>query len=231
MYELKNIALNIAGEADSPPEKAVRLHDFVRDRIRFGLTHKLDFAGAEETMELGYGTSSTKGLLLMKLLSEADINSQMHFVTVKKDFYRHCFPDVVYSLMPETVTHCYLEINVDGTYIPTDSYSVERKLFLEARKVLEGIGEKCGFGIHSEGSCDWNGKDPCFSQFSCEEQLVEDHGAFKDPFEYYMHYDSYKHKFLGIRYSDIMKLIGSMAGGNFEIWINSKMNQFRSSHS
>ncbi|HMZ60593.1 MAG TPA: methylmalonyl-CoA mutase family protein, partial [Leptospiraceae bacterium] len=147
MYELKNIALNIAGEADSPPEKAVRLHDFVRDRIRFGLTHKLDFAGAEETMELGYGTSSTKGLLLMKLLSEADINSQMHFVTVKKDFYRHCFPDVVYSLMPETVTHCYLEINVDGTYIPTDSYSVERKLFLEARKVLEGIGEKCGFGF------------------------------------------------------------------------------------
>jgi hypothetical protein len=228
MYNVKSLVENLIEGSESDKEKAIKIHNFVRDNIRFGLTRKLDLASPEYTLENGYGHCNAKGVLFVRLLREAGINALHHFVTIKKDIFLDAFPYTIYSLFPPKISHSYVEVNINGKYIRTDSFCVEKALFLKLMSKLIDENRFCGYGININSKCDWDAKSDSFSQFH-RNLLEEDHGTFENPLDYYYEYHSYKHQFFGIQFSIVLDMIGSMLNGQFEIWSNSVLNHYRSS--
>jgi hypothetical protein len=63
----------------------VRIHDFVRDQIRFGFTKKFDFASTVETLKFEKGHCIPKAVLFKEMLKMVGIESRLHFITIKSD--------------------------------------------------------------------------------------------------------------------------------------------------
>ena len=91
---IESTARELTETAGSEREAAVRLHDFVRDRIRFGLTHRFDDATPEQTLAAGVGHCNPQGRLLVSLLRAVDIPARLHFVWIRMEVLRGLFPPV-----------------------------------------------------------------------------------------------------------------------------------------
>jgi len=226
MYNVKSLVENLIEGSETDKEKAIKIHNFVRDNIRFGLTRKLDLASAEFTLENGYGHCNAKGVLFVRLLREAGINALHHFVTIRKEIFQDAFPSPIYSLFPSKLSHSYVEVNINGKYIRTDSFLLEKVLFQKLMNKLIDENRFCGYGLNINAKCDWDAKTDSFSQFH-RNLLEEDHGTFENPLDYYYEYHSYKHQFLGVQFSIILDMIGTIFNGQFEIWKNSVLNHHR----
>jgi hypothetical protein len=227
MYNIKAVVENIIDGVGSDREKAIKIHDFVRDKVRFGIAKRLDFATPEDVIDTGYGHSCSKTTLFVRLLREAGINAMHHFVTMKKDYLYGAFPDAFYLIIPENITHCYTEVILEGKHYHLDSYIVERNLFEKMQFHCKEQDKIFGYGINYYGNTEWNGFSDCFSQFH-PSLVLEDHGSFENPFDFYYEYPAYTNQFLGIQFSFIMDFLASFTKGYFEIWVNSILNHYRS---
>ncbi|MCB1143031.1 MAG: transglutaminase domain-containing protein [Leptospiraceae bacterium] len=226
MYNIKAMVENLIDGCTTDREKAIKLHNFVRDNIRYGITKKLDFATPEYILESGYGHTTAKATLLIRLLREAGINAMHHFVTLKKEYIQGAFPDLFEFLIPPSISHAYVEVNVNGKYYHLDSFAFEKSLFNKLQIRLRDENKKFGYGISEMGTTEWNGESDAFAQFH-PEILEEDHGTFEDPFDYYYEYPSYKHQLFGIQFSMVVDFLASFSGKQFEIWANSNLNHLR----
>lgn len=225
--KIQNITKNIIDNTSTEKEKAVLIHNFVRDKIRFGFTRLLDFCSPEDTLRYGYGTAISKGILMMAMLKECEINSQMHFITVDKKLFDGVFPEPVTLFVPQHLTHGYLEINIDGKYCKVDSYTVEKSLFEKLRQKLSLEEKQVGYGISLKGSIDWNGTTDSLLQSNAPDIFLDDHGSFQDPYIYFKEYDSYKHKFFSLQYADMVNGIANLLNLPIEIYLNSVLNHLR----
>jgi hypothetical protein len=113
----------------------------------------------------------------------------MAFVPIPdaKDIFLDAFPYTIYSLFPPKISHSYVEVNINGKYIRTDSFCVEKALFLKLMSKLIDENRFCGYGININSKCDWDAKSDSFSQFH-RNLLEEDHGTFENPLDYYYEY-------------------------------------------
>ena len=140
-------------------ERAVRLHDFVRD-IPFGWAPAFDEQTASQVLASGIGFCNTKSTLLVALLRSVGIPARIHFVGITRRVLRGLI-----SPPQSYVDHSFTEVWLDGRWIGTDSYNVDAAVFRAALARLRAENAQLGYGAHSNGSCEWDGRLDCFSQY------------------------------------------------------------------
>lgn len=147
-------------------EKAVAIHDFVRDGIAYGFGPKFYDHKASEVLRSRRGFCNPKGTLFIALLRAAGIPARQHFVEIS--------PEILHGIVSprtEWLDHSYTEVWLSGGWVPVDSYIVDPLLFAGAQKRLQAEGREFGYGVHRAGKLTWNGQTSNFSQF------VRDSGA------------------------------------------------------
>ena len=163
-------------------ERAVAIHDYVRDTVRFGFTPHFYAMSATEVLSAGVGYSNTKATLFIALLRAAGIEARQQFVDVNAAVLHGMF-----DLRTPFIDHSYTEVLLDGVWVPTDSYVVDRALFRAAQAALRAEGRRLGYGVHVEGRYDWDGRKPAFAQFPSDEPRLSRHrwGVFPDVAAFY----------------------------------------------
>ncbi|MEM9381077.1 MAG: transglutaminase-like domain-containing protein [Planctomycetota bacterium] len=154
-----------AGAVDDR-ERAVRVHDFVRDEVRFGFQPEFYAVRASEVLSAGVGYCNTKSSLFIALLRAAGVPARPHFVEIDAGILRRLVdPGTAY------VDHSFTEVWLDGRWVRTDSYIVDPALSAAARTRLFAEGRAFGYGVHVDGTGSWTGTDDAFSQ--CVEPIGE----------------------------------------------------------
>lgn len=168
----------------SPVERAVRIHDFVRDEIRFGWSTGFYDQSASEVLSNGVGYCNTKSTLFVAMPRAAGVPARQHFVDIHASILSP-FTD------PGTpyVDHSFTEVNLEGEWLPVDSYIVDKPLFVRAKRRLERESKVLGYGVHADGSCEWSGRTSSFSQFVRSGRFptlsTNDYGVFEDVGAFY----------------------------------------------
>lgn len=165
-------------------ERAVRIHDFVRDQIKFGWSPDFYDQRASEVLKGGVGYCNTKGTLFTAMLRAAKIPARQHFVDINAAILSpYIDPGTPY------VDHSFVEIYLDEHWFSTDSYIVDRPLHSAALRELRRGDKLLGFGIHRDGTTDWDGQSDSFSQFvrstTSTNLFTRDYGVFEDVGEFY----------------------------------------------
>lgn len=169
----------ITADAADDVERAVRIHAFVRDEVPFGWHPAFDSQTASETLESRVGYCNTKSSLFVAMLRGAGIPAQLHMVGINKHIL-----DGLLDPIDKYIDHAYVEVYLEGHWRKVDSHIVDVPLFQAAMPRLKASGRRIGFGVHVNGTTDWDGRSDSFSQFvddgSCADLNDVDHGVFED---------------------------------------------------
>ena len=164
-------------------EKAICIHNYVRDSVLFGFNRRFFDMSASQVLEAKTGFCNNKSTLFVAMLRAVGIPSRLHFVDIDKNIL-HGIVD------PRTpfVDHSYTEVYLDGKWIRCDSYIVDSELFKNARKRLEAEKRRLGWGLHIDGTNQWDGRSDSFSQFvfsDAKQISTKDYGVYEDIGEFY----------------------------------------------
>lgn len=159
-------------------QTAVRLHDFVRDRVRFGFSPRFYDQKASEVLVAGVGYCNTKSLLFVALLRAAGIPARIRYVQIDAAIL-----DGVIDPGTARVDHSLSEVWLDGRWVSTDSYIVDLPLFRAAQARLRQENRVAGYGVHRDGTPGWDGRRDAFVQFVRPQGLApgeRDLGVLRD---------------------------------------------------
>ncbi len=170
--------------AHSDRERAIRIHDFVRDEIKFGWATGFYDQRASEVLATRIGYCNTKSTLFVAMLRAAGIEARQRFMNIDALIVRDFLdPGTSY------VDHSYTEVKIDGRWLSVDSYVVDRPLANAARARLQREGKIVGYGVHRNGTSDWDGTKDAFSQFvndgSYPNLTTKDFGVYADVNAFY----------------------------------------------
>lgn len=172
------------GDAATAREAAVRLHDFVRDEIRFGFCAAMYDQSASQVLKAGIGYGLTKSTLFVALLRALGIPARQHFVDVSAEILHG-----VMALRTPFTDHCYVEVLLDEGWVRVDSFIVDLPLAEAARARLRREGRVIGYGVHIDGVSAWDGRRDAFCQFvdngAVEEFSATDLGLYRDIDEFH----------------------------------------------
>ncbi|KAJ8908162.1 hypothetical protein NDN08_008256 [Rhodosorus marinus] len=157
---IREFAQRVAVNAKSDREKAVLIHDAVRDEVTFGFTGGFYDEKASETLKNRRGFCITKAALFTSALRSSGIPARMVFVDISSDILRG-----VLNTGTQYVEHAYTEVLLDEMWIKTDSYTVDQLMFTKAQQALQEEGSVIGYGVHRSGTIRWDGTKDAFSQF------------------------------------------------------------------
>ena len=173
--------------------KLEKLFFYVRDGIAFGFPPDGDLVKASATIELGYGQCNTKGTLYLALCKALGIRARQHFSLIRKGIQRGLFPGWFYRLMPEGISHSWLEVEVNGTWRRLDAYINDQAFYLGGKQALREKNWTTGYSV----SCSKNASSSDFDlereKFVQMDAVVEDQGVWQEPAEYYST-DLYKNR-------------------------------------
>jgi hypothetical protein len=170
---------------DSDREKLKKLFYYVRDDIKFGYPLKGDLMKASETITLGLGQCNTKSALLLALCKAVELPARIHFSLIKKDIQKGIFTGVGFKLLPEFISHSWLEVKIDGKWRRIDSYINDIDLYNVSKQLLNENGWDTGYSIansNGDSSAEFNIDEEQFVQMGA---VTGDHGIWDDPGEYY----------------------------------------------
>ncbi len=174
----------VVANAQNERERAVRIHDFVRDEIKFGWSAGFYDQRAKDVLAARVGYCNTKSTLFVAMLRAVGIEARQRFMNIDAAIVRD-------FLDPETtyVDHSYTEVKIDGRWLKVDSYVVDRTLADAARARLQREGKIVGYGVHQNGTSDWDGTNDAFSQFvndgSYPRLSTKDFGVYDDVHAFY----------------------------------------------
>ncbi len=159
--EIRQLA---AGFIESHPRdvraRAVAIHDFVRDTVRFGWHGDFYEQTASEVLAGRVGFCNTKSTLFIALLRASGIPARQRFV----DIDAAILAPIIDTGTPY-VDHSYTEVWLNGAWIGVDSYIVDPALFAVAQQRLRAESNTMGYGVHRDGRNEWDGRRPAFAQF------------------------------------------------------------------
>jgi len=150
----------VVGGAGDDVERAVRIHDFVRDQVEFGWAPTFDAGRASETLARKIGFCNTKTPLFVSMLRAAGVPARIHFAGIDT---RLLAPLIVPR--GPYVDHSYAEVFLGGRWLHVDSYIVDLPFHRAALERLRASGRTIGFGLHSHGCPTWDGRSDSFVQF------------------------------------------------------------------
>jgi len=224
MSRVREVAEQITNGLSTESEKAVALHDYVRDNIKFGFNRYFDLSTPDHTLELGIGHCNPQGELMTALLRAADLESYMHFVVLPKAALKGAVSPNRYWLIPTELSHCYTEVRVEGTWCNIDSYILDSPFLKAARAKLSEEGRTSGYGTHVKSTNQWDGKCDAFSQFD-KDMMLEDHGRV-DNLDTYYRSDRYRHKVFGVRLNTLFRLLGKSLEARSKLHLDSLREQY-----
>ncbi len=178
------LAKEITNNAETERKRAILLHNWVRDQIRFGIPREFYEASATQILDAKVGYCNSKASLFNALLRASTIPSRIRMMDLSAQVLHGLFdPGTSY------VDHALTEVFLDGRWLKVDSYVVDRPLVIAATKKLAATKGKAGFGIHADGQSDWDGRSDNFIQYmnneSIRDYVLKDHGLFIDVAEFY----------------------------------------------
>jgi hypothetical protein len=153
-------ARRLTAGIDEPRERAKRIHDFVRDEIRFGWSGDFFKPKASEVLSARRGYCTPKATLFIALLRAAGIPARQQFCDIPAGILRG------FTSPGAWVDHSYTEVWLGGRWIALDSYVIDRALHATAVKTLQVEGRDHGYGVHLAGSVEWDGAGDAFVQFT-----------------------------------------------------------------
>lgn len=206
-------AVEVTKGCQSPRAKAVALFEFVRDEIRFGFTSRFDSATPRQTLRAGRGHCNPQAALLVALMREVGLEARHHIVHISNAVLHGLFP----SGLPSTLDHTYVEVRLDGDWIPIDGYIVDRPLLRGALPALKRDGRELGYGVHTKASIDWDGETSCMAQLVDQSMVLRDFGTFEDQ---KVHFDS-------SNYSQRLGALGSAAMAFMAPGVNRRLDELR----
>ena len=149
--------------------KIKAIHDYVRDEIPFGFATSFYNQTAVEVISSGVGFCNTKGTLFQALLRASGVPARPVITDINADILRGVLnPGTPY------VDHMFTEVYVDGKWLRTDSYIVDKKLFSKAVMLLKQEGKPMGYGVHIDGEIEWDVDEDCFSQLVKDSERTPD---------------------------------------------------------
>lgn len=182
---VQNVARQLTANATGTTEKVASIFKFVRDDILFGFPPEGDFVKASETITRGYGQCNTKGTLFLALCKSIDIPTRIHFSRISKEIQHGFFTGLFYKLMPNNLTHSWVEVEIDGQWYPLDSYINDLKLHHASARELNRRGWQTGFSISCKAgppSAEFVLDDQHYAQMAV---VVGDQGTWDEPAEFY----------------------------------------------
>jgi transglutaminase-like putative cysteine protease len=158
---IQRLATRLTSGVADDRGKALAIFRFVRDEIRFGFGAGFYDQKASTVLNNGIGFCNTKSTLFVALLRAAGIPARQVFVDIDAG--------ILFGLLnPGTpfVDHSYTEVFLDGRWIATDAYIVDMPLFRAAKARLRRESRVLGYGVHVNGTNEWDGRHPSFAQFN-----------------------------------------------------------------
>lgn len=159
----------------TPKQKALAIHNFIRDEILFGFNPLFYDLKASDVLALKRGYAVNKSTLFVAMLRAVGIPSRQVFVDISKKLLKGLSPIMGTSVLVPTkyLDHCYTEVLLDNKWLKVDSYVVDGALFKAAQaKLSEARNRKLmGWALHRDGTNEWDGEKNAFSQFinKCED--------------------------------------------------------------
>lgn len=177
--EIVDTASRVTSGARDDVERAVRLHDFVRDEVLFGWAREFDRYRASEVLRDRIGFCNTKTTLLAALLRASGIPARIHCATIHRKVL-----DGLIRPPQQYLDHSYVEAWLEDRWLGFDSYNLDRALHRAAVARCRAEGRVAGYGVHAHGTATWDGRSPAYSQFlndgSVPDLSDEDFGCFVD---------------------------------------------------
>ena len=215
---LEQIIMPVIEGISSQRKKAIALHDFAREKVKFGFNKYFDATPDAYTLSYGYGHCNPKSHLMVSLFQAAGFESFQHFVTLTKEFMLGVIPPAKYWMIPPEVSHSFVEVKVDGEWCSIDSYVVDTPLLTGALEKLTKENREVGYGVRSGSVNVWDGQSNAFSQYR-PELSSEDHGQVDD-IEAYFNGDQYRNKFLGMPFNKLFMLLGESNSAGINAYTN-----------
>ena len=129
-------------------EKAVELHNYIRENVKFGFNKYFDATPLDYTLTCGYGHCNPKSRLMVALFRAIGLESYQHFVVIPKDILKDANPPSRYWMIPAELSHSYVEVKVEGKWCMVDSFIVDTPLLKGAQARMEvhpsGLWSACG---------------------------------------------------------------------------------------
>ena len=178
-------ANELSKNSKSLHETLKKIFLYVRDEIRFEFPVNGDLIKASETIVMQKGQCNTKGTLFLALCRALGIPARMHFSGIRKEIQRGLFTGISYKLMPDTISHGWIEVEINNVWRRLDSYINDLPFYLNGKEELKKNGWDTGYSIScssGESSADFNIEDEHFVQMDA---VVEDHGVWDEPSDYF----------------------------------------------
>lgn len=155
---LRHVAREVAGEGDEVT-RARHVHDYVRDRVRFGFSQHAWRVKASEVLVAGRGHAMPKATLFTAMLRAVGVPARMHFVSVDSDLLSGLL-----EWPTPRLDHAVVEVWLGEQWLACDSFVVDHVYFEAASARLRREGRRWGYGVHVDGRVEWSGRAPSFSQ-------------------------------------------------------------------
>lgn len=190
-------------------KKAIALHDFVRENIKFGFNKYFDATPLDYLISCGFGHCNPKSHLMVALFRLAGLEAYQHFVAIPKEILKGAIPASQYWMIPSQVSHSYVEVRVGKKWYEIDSFIVDTPLLNAAKSKLNREGRQTGYGARVNSVNIWDGRSNAFSQFD-KSILIEDHGRIDDLQKYFKD-KRYRGVVMGVSFNTMFKIMGNLA--------------------
>lgn len=218
---LNEIAHRVVENARTDVERAVKIHDYVRDNLRYGFTNKFDEASPMETLSAGVGHCNPQTTLFVSMLRAVGIEARYHFVTLSGEILRGVLPNP-----PSEISHGFAEVRLNGKWLKVDSYIVDPDHAAGALARLEREGRDVGYGIHSKGRVTWDGRSDSFSQFADSKMMIEDQGTWEEAEDFFAS-RGFRHRIGPFSFSSLFRTIPATFFSVFGVFVESRINRLR----
>jgi len=211
-------AMELTRSEETHRGKIEKLFYYVRDEIKYGFLTGLDYLTASEIIRSKMGQSNNKGVLFYSLCKALDIPVRMHFSIINKEILKGLFKGFGYMILPEDISHGWIEVLVEDKWRGIDSYICDEDYYCAAKN-------DPGFRNRDAGhlpACTPGGSDRVFNidkeKLVLKDAVVLDQGLYDDPSDY----------FYSMRYVNRFSIVKFFIFQHFIIpWVNSRTDRMR----
>jgi len=206
---VKDKAVRLSKCYETVEDKIAALFYYVRDDIKFQFPDELDFVPASRTIKYGYGACNNKTILYLALCKAIGIEARIHFSLIDKSIQRGLIRGFFYWIIPQKISHSWLEVKIDNAWFPIDSYINDAEYYTAAKKELCQSGWDTGYSVACSKNASSIELDFKKEQFVQMDAVSDDHGFFDDPADYFAS-PNYKNRPNALTLFFYGKLIGSV---------------------
>ena len=158
----------ISNETDDDKTSAMKIFNFVRDKIPFNATLNI-FQKASKSIKQKVIDYCNKVNIHMALLKAKNIPCRLHYVKTKKERLKGIIPDIMYGKIPDPIGHFYIECFVNNKWIACEA--------IYDKKIYNGMLHHGIINKEQIPSIDWDGENDLIL-FS--KQIVEDVDVYEN---------------------------------------------------